>query len=186
MSSGVFQNLALFIVDTLFSLYVLVLLIRSLLVIAQADYYNPLSQFIVRITEPPLFPLRRLVPPVGRVDLSCWLLAYAVKLGEIVLLMLIQGQSWPTSALAAVAAIQIAETVIHVYIFALIILAVSSWFMSGVQQLHHPVISLIHGLTGPVLEPVRRVVPPVGILDFSVLIAIFLLYLILTVLRSLY
>ena len=105
MSSGVFQNLALFIVDTLFSLYVLVLLIRSLLVIAQADYYNPLSQFIVRITEPPLFPLRRMVPPVGRVDLSCWLLAYAVKLGEIVLLMLIQGQSWPTSALVVVAAI---------------------------------------------------------------------------------
>lgn len=186
MEPGVLQNVLLFLTDTLLSLYALALLLRFLFMLVQADFYNPLSQVVVKLTEAPVGALRRFIPPVGRVDLACWLLAYGLKVLALVLIGLIQGKAWPLAPLFFIGLIQLGETLIYVYIFSVIILAVSSWFMSGVQAFNHPLVSLLYSLTSPVLAPLRRFMPAVGVVDLSPLALLFLLYLLLIILRSLY
>ena len=186
MEPGVFQNVLLFLTDTLLSLYALTFLLRFLLMLVQADFYNPLSQVVVKLTQPPVAALRKFIPPVGRTDLACWFLAYGLKVLALVLIGLIQGKLWSLTPLLLVGLIQLGETLIYVYIFSVIILAVSSWFMSGVQAFSHPLISLLYSLTAPVLVPLRRIVPSVGVVDLSPLALLLVLYLVLVILRSLY
>ena len=186
MASTAFQNGLLFLIDVLLSLYLLVFLLRGLLTLVQADFYNPISQFIFRISEPVLSVLRPCLPPVGRFDFGCWGIAYAIKLAELLLIGFIQGQQWQVTPLLIISFIQLAEILIQVHIIALVILAISSWFVQGAQALNHPVIALIYGITAPLLNPIRRLLPSTGPLDFSVLVALILLYFILTILRSFY
>ncbi len=186
METGVLQNILLFLTNTLLSLYALVFLLRFVLMLSQADFYNPISQTIVKLTQAPVNTLRVLLPPVGRFDLSSWVLAYGVKVLTLFLVGLIQGKVWPLVSLLVIGLIQLAEVLIYIYIFSLIILAVSSWFISGIQAFNHPLISLLYSLTSPILGPVRRVIPATGPIDFSPLAALILLYLLLTILRSFY
>ena len=180
------QNAALFLTDVLLSLYGLAFLLRGLLTLVQADFYNPVSQFIVKVTDKPLSALRYMLPSVGRFDMACWFFAYAIKVAELALIALIQGQQWPLSPLLIISFIQLTETIIQLYIVALIILAISSWFINGIQALNHPMLSLIYTITAPLLVPVRRIMPNTGPLDFSMLAVLILLYLLLTILRSFY
>ena len=72
------QNVGVFLVQTLFSLYIGAVLIRFLLALSRANFYNPLSQFLVKITNPVLVPLRRLIPAIGKLDTAAIVLAHAV------------------------------------------------------------------------------------------------------------
>ncbi len=186
MSGGTPEQALAFLLDTLITFYTLLLMLRALLALAQADFYNPLSQAIVRLTEPPLVVARKLIPAVGRWDLSCWVLAYLVRLFELYLVTAIQGFSPALSALLTVALIQLGELLLQTWIVAIFIFAVSSWFITGAQAYGNPFISLLYSLTAPLIEPVRRVIPSVGPVDFSALVVLFLLYLALNVLHSLY
>ena len=186
MEPGVMQNVLLFLIDTLLSLYVLALLLRFVLMLSQADFYNPIAQTIIRVTQAPVAMVRQIIPPLGRIDLACGLLAYALKILTLFLVGAIQGKIFPLAALLAGGGIQLAELLIYIYIFALIILAVSSWFISGVQMFNHPLISLLFSLTSPLLAPLRRLIPAANGIDFSPLAALIVLYLLLTILRSLY
>ncbi len=186
MGAGVLQSALLFLADTLLSLYALAFVLRFLFTLAQADFYNPLSQAVAKLTQAPLSGLQKFIPPLGRMDLACGLLAYGLKVLALFLVGLIQGKLLPAAPLLIIGLIQFAETVIYVYIFSLIILALSSWFMSGVQAFSHPLISLLYSLTSPVLAPVRRVIPTVGAIDLSPLVLLIALYLLLTILRALY
>ncbi len=176
----------LFITETLFSIYALVLILRAMLTFVQASFYNPLSQFIFRLTERPLSVLRQFLPTVGRVDLSCWLFAYIVKVSESGFLILIRKGIIPFEQLLLVGIIQLAQTVIHIYIFVLIIIAISSWFISPIQRTNNALFVLLHELAEPLLQPIRRSLSITGPVDFSIMIALFGLYLLLVVLRSLY
>ncbi len=186
METGVLQNILLFLTDTLLSLYALALLLRFLFMLVQADFYNPLSQVIVRLTQVPVDAVRKFIPPIGRMDLACWILAYGLEMLNLFLLGLIQGKVLSAAPLFFVGLMQLAETLVYVYIFSVIILAVSSWFISGVQAFTHPLISLLYSLTSPVLAPLRRVMPSAGGIDFSPLALLIVLYLLLTILRSFY
>lgn len=186
MLSGVVQNLLLFITETVFSVYALVLILRAILMFVRADFYNPLSQFIFRLTEPPLSMLRSFMPASGRIDLSCWLLAYAVKVSELGLLILIRRSSIPFDQLLLIGLVQLVQTVIHIYIFVLIIVAISSWFISPIQRMNNTLLALLHDISEPVIRPVRRALYVTGPVDFSILIVLFGLYLLLVILHSLY
>lgn len=186
MEPGVLQNILLFLTDTLLSLYVLVFLLRFLLVWVQADFHNPLSQAVFRLTQPPIRIVRRIVPPFRNIDLSSLAFAYALKVLSFFLLGLIHGMPLRSDLLFIIGAIKIAEVIILIYIFALIILAVSSWLLSGVQAFNNPLISLLYSLSSPIMTRVRRIVPNVGIVDFSPLVVLIGLYLLYIILRSLY
>ena len=185
LGGGVVQNMVLFLIQALLSIYIFALLVRALLTLAAADFYNPISQFLVRFTNPPLIWLRKFIPSFNRVDLSCWLFAYIVKLTQLMLIILLQGYETPLQPLLIVGLIQLTETVLNVYIFALIILAISSWFMTG-SQYYNPAMALIYTLVAPLLNPLRRRLPSTGPFDFSVMVLLLLLYLLQVVLHSLY
>ena len=186
MFDGTPERALLFVADTLLTFYTLLLLLRGLLAMAHADFYNPLSQAIVRLTEPPLSLARKIIPSAGKWDYSCWLLAYLVKVLELFLVAGLQGYSPPAGQLLTVGLIQLGELLVQTYIVGIFILAVSSWFISGAQAFSNPFLSLLNSLSAPLLEPARRLLPPLGPVDFSSLVVLLLLFLTLNALRSLY
>jgi YggT family protein len=183
--NGVASNVLVFLVHTLFTLYIAALMLRVLLAIVRADFYNPLSQFLVTVTNPVIVPLRRAIPSVGGLDTASILLIIALKMVELWLLALIVGAVPGLPALIVVAIVQLAELLIYIFIFALIVQAVISW-VAPTQAYENPAVSILHDLTRPLLQPVRRILPPVGMVDLSPLVLIIGLYVILIVLRSLY
>lgn len=175
------QDLGVFLIGTLFSIYTALVMLRLLLAWARADFYNPLSQAIVKLTNPPLRPLRRLIPPIGKLDTASVVLLLLLKSVEIWALAALQGLRAPVAMVLYIAVVQLVELAIYVYMFAIIIQAVLSWVSPGGYG--NPVSALLHSLTEPLLRPLRRVVPPVGMLDLTPMVAIILLYVLLIVLR---
>jgi len=156
---------AIFLVKTLFSLYLLAILLRFLLQIARADFYNPLSQAIVKITDPALRPLRRIIPGIGGIDLSSLALALIVQVAAICLVFLLLSQSVPNFLLVlSWAFVGIAATILNIYFFALIIVIVLSWVA---PQSYSPGAALVQQLTDPIMRPARNLIPPIGGLDLS-------------------
>jgi YggT family protein len=183
--NNVAANVAIFLVHTLFTLYIAALMLRVLLATVRANFYNPFSQFLVTITNPIVLSLRRMIPSVGGIDSASMSLMLALKMLELWLLALITGATLGLATLIVIALLQLAELLIYIFIFALIVQAVISW-VAPTQAYDNPVVSILHDLTRPLLQPVRRVLPPVGMVDLSPLLVIIGLYVLLIILRSLY
>ncbi|MDX1269941.1 MAG: YggT family protein, partial [Oceanisphaera sp.] len=110
------QEIALFLIGTIFSIYISLVMIRFLLAIVRADFYNPISQTIVRFTNPPLILLRRLIPPVGRIDSSAIVLMLVLQLIELWLRTFIIGHAVPVTALFVLAIFELVKLTIWIYI----------------------------------------------------------------------
>jgi len=169
MDTGYLVSPAVFLVDTLFSLYVFAVMMRFLLQWVEADFYNPISQFLVKLTHPPLRLLRRFIPSIGRIDTASVVLMLALQMLGGYLVFLLQGLGVGPLALAAWSLAQLVELLFNIYLFSIIIGAILSWFGS---MAYNPVASLLYSLTEPVLRVFRRVLPPMGGIDLSPLIAI--------------
>jgi YggT family protein len=168
------------IINTVFDIYVLLVLLRFLLQLLRADFYNPVSQFIVKATSPPLRVLRRFIPSVLGQDsasiLLCLLLIYAKFLlmrGLDIPAVHIGGVMAPLTSVsyAGLLVFCIADLlalVMTVFLVAVIIQVILSWVSPGH---YNPVIGLVNKLSAPVLKPIRRLVPSIGGLDLSPLIA---------------
>lgn len=172
----VFQNIAVFLISTLFSLYIGAVLLRFLLALVRADFYNPLSQFLVKITNPVLVPLRRFIPPMGKIDSASLVLAFALKLIAASLLMSIQGLDAGVGGLLLAVLADLIRTVVWIFMVALIIQAIMSWVGNSYGN---PMGSLLDSLTAPILDPIRKFVPLIGMVDLSPLVAILLLQVVL-------
>ena len=177
------SQIATFLVEAIFSLYIAAVVIRLLLGFARANFHNPLSQFLVKITNPVLVPLRRFVPSFGSIDTSAVLLAYGLTLIKISLLFLITRGAimFPESLFIALG--ELITTIIWVYLIALILQAVISW-VGNTQG--NPIAPLINSLTNPMLRPIRKVVPLVGMMDLSPLVAILGLNILLIIVQNLF
>ncbi|WP_333607615.1 YggT family protein [Arsukibacterium sp.] len=157
-----------FLIATLFNLFLMVVLLRFWLQLARADFYNPLSQFVVKATNPLVLPLRRVIPSLGMLDTATLLLAYLVAtLKYVVLYLLFVGSiSLPVTLLIGLLSL-IKEAGFLVF-WVLILRALLSWFSQG----RNPVEHVVHQLTEPLLKPIRRILPPMGGLDLSILVVI--------------
>lgn len=177
------SQIAVFLIDTIFTLYIATFIIRLLLGFARANFNNPLSQFLVKVTNPVLVPLRRFIPAIGSIDTSAVLAAFVLILIKVSLLLLVTTSSihFPGSLLVAVR--DLLTTIIWVYIIALLIQALTSWI--GNTQ-GNPVIPLVNSLTAPILRPIRKVVPLIGMMDLSPLVAILGLNILLIIVNSLF
>ncbi len=177
------SQVALFLVEALFSLYIGAVVIRLLLGFARANFNNPLSQFLVKVTNPVLVPMRRFIPSIGKIDTSALILAYALTIIKVSLLyLIIRGAvMFPESLLIAVG--ELIRTIIWVYIIALILQAVISWVGSAQGN---PVSPLVHSLTNPIVRPIRKIVPLVGMMDLSPLVAILGLNVLLIVVNNIF
>lgn len=177
----VLQNIAVFLISTLFSLYIGAVLLRFLLALVRADFYNPLSQFLVKITNPVLVPLRRFVPPVGKIDTASLVLAFSLKLIAVILLMSIQGINAGFGGLLLAVLADLIRTAVWIFMIALIIQAIMSWVGNSYGN---PMGSLLDSLTAPLLDPIRKFVPLIGMVDLSPLVAILLLQVVLIALSG--
>ena len=163
------DNPLVFLIETLFDLYIIILMLRFILQQVRADFYNPISQFIVKATAPVLNPARKLIPGVGGVDLATIIVVVAIK---IFLIALISGYSPSLLALIITGIRDFITLALNIFIFAIIIQAVLSWIN---PDPYNPVSGLLFNITRPVLQPFRSLIKPVGGLDLSPLVALIVL-----------
>jgi YggT family protein len=174
MGGSYFTNPIIFLIQVLFGAYILVVMLRFLLQWFRADFYNPISQFIVKVTTPILHPLRRVIPPIGKADTSSIVLMWLLKTVELTLtLLLIRGELNPLGALIWSLPALI-SLLLNVFIFAILIQVILSWVNPGA---YNPAAALLYSLTEPILRPARRLLPPIGGLDLSPMLVMIGLYL---------
>ena len=169
MSNNYLTNPLEFLITTLFSLYILAVMLRFLLGTVRADFYNPVSQFLVRITNPLLIPMRKVIPSIGKFDTSALLLMLTLQLLSLGVIVMLRGVSVPVLALLLTAVLELLLLAINVFIFAIVIQVIISWVNPGT---YNPVNALLHSLTQPVLGPIQRIIPPVSGIDLSPLLAL--------------
>jgi YggT family protein len=162
-----------FIISSLLSLAFFAFLLRVILQLARADFRNPISQAVVRVTNPLVLPLRRVIPPLGKVDLASIVALLLVELAVVSLqLWLYTGSVPPARELLVRVAIDLAHSVIWFYVIALFIYVVLSWIAPGTYS---PASALLDRICEPLVAPVRKIVPPIGGLDLSVVFVTILL-----------
>lgn len=169
---GYLSNASTFLIDALLGIYIFAVLLRFLLQLVRADFYNPLCQAIVTLTNPTLRPMRRYVPSVMGLDTAAIVLLLILQMGNIWLVGLTQDLTFPFFGVLAIAVAEILNTALWTFIGAIIVQVILSWVAQGVYS---PFISVVHSLTEPILSPIRNAIPPLGGLDFSPFIAILLL-----------
>ncbi|VAW80144.1 Cell division integral membrane protein, YggT and half-length relatives [hydrothermal vent metagenome] len=169
MGTGYVTNPLEFLINTLFGLYIMTVMLRFLLAVVKADFYNPVSQFLVKITNPPLIPLRRIIPSTRKIDTSALVLMLILQLLSFTLISLLRGgpvAMWPLLILSLR---ELSELALNVFLFSIFIQVIISWVNPGA---YNPVVSLLYSITEPVLRPCRRIIPPISGMDLSPLVAL--------------
>jgi len=164
----------IFLIQTLFGLYILIVMLRLMLQWVRADFYNPVSQFIVKVTNPPLKPLRRIIPGWGGIDLASVLLLVALQMLELFLVNIAVGRPSGIAGLFIGSIAELLELLINIFIGAILIQVILSWVA---PSSYNPLIGLVHKIAEPLLAPARRILPAFSGIDFSPLVALIVLQL---------
>jgi len=151
------QEILVLLVRVAVDIYTLMVLLRLILQLVRADFYNPISQFIVKATNPLLLPLRKIIPGFGGIDIAAIFLAFLVQMAGVALLFLIVGVG-VVNPLAYViyAAVGLLDVLLNFYFFAILILVVLSWVA---PNSHSPGTQLIYQITEPLMRPIRQMIP---------------------------
>lgn len=156
----------LMLVNSLINIYLFLLMLRFLLQASRADYYNPLSQSVVKITQPIVGLFQGFLGPVaGRFDLATLAAGFVLKVVSMVAIFMVIGVGMPPIAgllIAGVAAL--ANAILKIYFFAMIVMIILSWVAPNAS---HPGALLVMQLVEPIMAPVRKVIPPLGMIDLS-------------------
>jgi len=162
----------IFLIDTLCSLYIMAVLLRFLLQWCGADFYNPISQFLVKITHPPLRIMRRFVPSIGKIDSSSLVLMLSLQMSADFSILLLKGVSINIGALAILSMTQLISLLLNVLVFSVFARAILSWMNSGA---FYAAASIVEALSNPILNLCRKMIPNLGGIDLSPLAALLLL-----------
>ncbi|MGV6987806.1 YggT family protein [Testudinibacter sp. P80/BLE/0925] len=164
------MNTLQFLVQTVAGLYTFILILRAWFQYCQVDFYNPLSQVVVKLTQPVLAPLRKLIPTRKNIDFAALAFAFVLNMLKYPLLTGgFDGASLPQFALIGVLAM--IKAFGEIIFWAILIRAVMSWFSQG----NHPLEYQLYRITEPLLAPIRRILPNTGMIDFSVMALAFIL-----------
>lgn len=161
-----FSGAGLFLVQALLTIATFAFLLRFILQAVRADFYNPITQGIVRLTDPVLRPLRKVLPSAGGLDLGALLICVLLQF----LLVFAAFGGVPIVTALLLGTFQLLMLVLDLYFWALILIVILSWIAPGSA---HPGAMLLQQVTEPVIAPFRRIIPPMGGLDLSVM-AVFL------------
>lgn len=165
------EQVGLLLINSIGSLVLLIIVLRFLLQLVRADFYNPLSQMIVKFTSPLLTPLRRVIPGFGGLDVASLVLAFAAQYLLITLILLVGGYN-PAPHLVPMigwAFIGLLKLILNIYFWGMIIMVVASWVA---PNSYNPALILINQILEPAIAPVRRMMPDMGGLDLSPLIVL--------------
>ncbi|TEW51274.1 YggT family protein [Psychromonas algicola] len=157
-----------FLIDTLFDLYIMVILLRVWLQLARADFYNPFSQFVVKATQPVVGPLRRFIPAIGSLDTATVVFAIAVAALKVIVLTLMLNAGIDLLVIGISSVIIVITSAFKMLTWVLIIRAILSWVSQG----HNPIEAVMIQLTEPLLRPIRNRLPSMGGLDLSMVVVI--------------
>ncbi len=158
-----------YLISTLLDLYITAVMLRLLLQWVRADFYNPICQFLLVVTNPLLIPLRRVIPSFGQLDTASVALMVALELISVATVNYLAGGPLAPAEMVLLAFSKLLLTLLWIYFFLIIALVIISWVGTG---LRHPIIPLMVQLTRPVLAPFRRFLPPVGGFDLAPLFAL--------------
>lgn len=162
---GATNEILTYLVQTLLSVYLVAMLLRFLLQLVRADFYNPICQFLVKITNPLVLPLRRAIPGYAGMDLASLLLSLVLQVLAIIALLALHGLGLPNIGLLLLwSVLGVVGLLVNIYFFALLAMIILSWIAPGSG---HPAIHLLYQITEPVMAPFRKVLPPMGGMDFS-------------------
>jgi YggT family protein len=164
-----------FLIDTLVTLYILALLLRFLLQWARADFYNPLSQFLVKITNPLLRPLRQVIPGYKGIDFGSLALILALQAIGLLVILLLADVPFSFSNILVWSLAKILILTLNLWLVLIIVQAIMSWIN---PRTYNPALALVHSLTEPVLAPARRIIPPISGIDLSPLLVLIVLQII--------
>ena len=178
---GAINEIFAYLVQTFLSLYLIAMLLRFLLQVVRADFYNPICQFLVKVTNPLVIPMRRVVPSLAGIDLASLLLAFLLQIAGITALVFIKlGGFPPVGILLMGGVLGVVALLVNIYFFALLAMIILSWVAAGSR---HPAIYLLYQITEPVMAPFRKVLPNMGGLDFSPILVFILINIIQIALR---
>jgi len=159
------SDIFVYLVYVFFGLYLLAMLRRFLFLLVRADLYTPISQKLVKMTNPLVIPVRKILPGYGGLDLASLLLALVLQMLMIALLVLLQtGALLAPVPLLLASGLGIAAYLVKIYFFALLAMIILSWIAPGGNN---PALYLLHQITEPVMAPFRKILPPMGGLDLS-------------------
>jgi len=172
------KNALSFLIDTFAQLYLLLLLMRFWLPILRANFRNPIAQGVLRFTSPAVVPVRRFIPAIGPIDSATVIVGLAIQVLVIFVLMLISRGGGAIATITGSflsvlfdAFLRLASMSVTLFIVAIVIRVILSFF----QRYYGPITEMLNQMTEPLMRPIRRVVPPLGIIDLSAYIAMILL-----------
>jgi YggT family protein len=167
-------EIAVFIIQTLGGLYLLLVLLRFLFQLVRADFYNPISQFVAKVTNPPLMPLRKVIPGFYGVDIAALVLALLVQFVIIQLVLILVGIGLfnPLNVLLW-SLVGLLSTLVSIYFWGLIIVIIASWVAPFST---HPALVLVRQVIEPVMKPFRKLIPPLGGIDITPIFAFMALH----------
>ena len=168
MSGSSYQAVS-YLIGTLIDLYVAAILLRVLLQWARADFYNPLCQFLVKVTNPVVVPFRRLIPAIGPVDTGSIVVMLILQAIGVFLITALGNAVMSPAQVLIYSCIKLLMMVLLTYMILIIVSVILSWFGG---RAHHPIVPLVYQLTEPVLRPFRKVIPPIAGIDLSPLFAL--------------
>ena len=175
------NEIVVYLLQTLLSLLLLAVLLRFLLQLVRADFYNPISQFLAKVTNPIILPLRRIIPSYANLDLSSLLIALLLQVAGIVTILFLNGIGTPSiGQLLIWSALGVIALLVNIYFFALLAMIILSWVA---PRSKNPAIYLLYQITEPIMAPLRKIIPSMGGLDFSPILVFILINVIQIVLR---
>jgi len=174
MNDPYMTNASVYLIDTVFGLYLLFIMLRFLLQLARANFYNPLSQFLVKATNPLLLPLRRVVPGLFGIDMASVVLLFAVQILALILTHMAAGIATHFPGVLVMAVGELIALALNCYLISILVQIILSWVGPAGR---HPISEVLYSLNEPVLGPARRVLPAMGGLDFSPLVVVILIQL---------
>lgn len=158
-----------YLIGTLLDLYITAVMLRLLLQWVRADFYNPVCQFLIKVTNPALLPLRRVIPSIGRLDTASLVLMLALEFFSVWVVSRIGSAPLSPAGIAMFSVTKLLATLLVTYFFLIIANVILSWIAGRAR---HPVVPLVYQLTEPVLRPFRRIIPPIAGLDLSPVFAL--------------
>ncbi len=164
MGSSYFTNPLEFLISTLIGLFITAVMLRFLLAMVRADFYNPLTQILVKLTNPALKPLRRFIPGFGGIDIASLLLMLALQMLALTLITLLRGAALHPVGLLLWSLAELLGLLFNIYMFSILIQVVLSWVNPNA---YNPAVSLLYSINEPLLAPARRLIPPLSGLDLS-------------------
>jgi YggT family protein len=169
MGMNYFTNPIELVLNTVFSLYIGAVMLRFLLQWCRADFRNPISKFLIMLTHPPLKIMRRFIPSIGNIDTSSLVLMMTLQVFADGSLELLQGASISIGGLILISFAHLLALLLNVLFYAVFGRALLSWFNQGS---FNDVSMLLYSLTEPMLSVCRGMLPNLGGLDLSVILAI--------------